>query len=130
MRIVCGACEELPGRQIHQFSDARRIAIENALSDVQRRALEEDCHVLGVAPHRWQEVATLRIKYESTAVASLTLRLRREQGVSWTYGLMSAAIELDLNYDTVRKRLSEWKLRYGNSHRARPAHEGEPTSGS
>jgi len=84
--------------------------VENELSQTQFHALLEDCALLGVRRGAWRSIPTLRIKYESTAAARLTLRLMSQEGRSRTDALLRASVRLGLNYETVRKRLNTWRM--------------------
>jgi hypothetical protein len=89
--------------------DARRAEIEAELTDTQRRALEEDCRVFGVVRTGWRTVPVLRIKYESTALATKALRIMRHEERAWTDALLRACVALDLEFEAARKRLGVWR---------------------
>jgi hypothetical protein len=89
--------------------DSRRAEIEAELTPAQRQALEEDCRVFGVLRSEWRAVPALRIKYESTAVATKALRMMGQEGRAWTDALLRACVELDLEFEAARKRLGMWR---------------------
>lgn len=89
--------------------DPRRAEIEAELTRAQRAALEEDCQVFGVLRSEWRTVPTLRIKYESTAVATKALRMMGQEGRAWTDALLRACVQLDLEFEAARKRLGMWR---------------------
>lgn len=87
----------------------RHEIIEAELSEAQREALDEACVLLGVRRDAWFTCPPLRLTYESLAAVALTLKIIDDVGLAWTGALLRACILLDLNYETVRKRLGIWR---------------------
>jgi hypothetical protein len=87
----------------------RRSTIEGELSAIQLQALAEDCMIFGIPRNGWQHVPALRVKYESTAVASSALKIMQGENRAWTDALLRACVSLDVSYEAARKRLGGWR---------------------
>lgn len=87
-----------------------RTAMEAALGRDLLASLRELCRALGVRPDRWHLVPALARPFETAAALRLAERVQESEGGSWRDAITDAAVQLNLNPDTVESRSKRWPL--------------------
>jgi hypothetical protein len=87
---------------------ADRAAVEDALSPVQRQALQEFLTDLRCSPEAWQAIEPLRSLLEAVAVARLVTRAEI-MGATSAAAYRDAAARLDVDGENAAKRWRRWR---------------------
>lgn len=85
-----------------------RPAIEAALTETWRAAIDEFCAKFGIPRDRWDSVPGLRVTAEVVALYRRVDELCAKHEYGNERALLEASAELGLNGDTVSRRLRAW----------------------
>lgn len=85
--------------------------IRECLSDTLREGLAELCRLIGIPFDQWYLNHGLALVYRNAAVLILLYKFRDDEGLTYHAAGERACLELNLNWESERKRIRKWRGR-------------------